>query len=100
LSAKGATPRPAISHPKPRSFTDRQETIMFATLAAQIEATLHVFGQRARTERGQTTAEYVGIVAFVAMVVVALFALDEDIKGKVSGIIGDAFDYISDGFGK
>jgi Flp pilus assembly pilin Flp len=73
---------------------------MFTSLAAQIESTLYVFGQRTRSERGQTTAEYVGIVAFVAMVVVALFALDEDIKTKVSGIIGDAFDYISDGFGK
>jgi Flp pilus assembly pilin Flp len=73
---------------------------MFTTLAAQIQSTLHVFGQRvARSERGQTTAEYVGIVAFVAMVVVALFTLDETVKGKVNGIIGDAFSLITDNMG-
>lgn len=74
---------------------------MFTNLAAQLESTLYVFGQRiARSERGQTTAEYVGIVAFVAMVVVALFALDESIKSKVEGIIGQAFDWITSNFGK
>ncbi len=73
---------------------------MITTAAAHFEALLHVFGQRLadRREAGQTTAEYVGIVAFVALVVVALFALDTEIKGKVSEIIGKAFDKIASGF--
>jgi len=67
-------------------------------LAAQIETTLYVFGQRMqRSERGQTTAEYVGIVAFVALMVVALFAIAPDIKEKVGTIIGAAFDKIGEG---
>jgi Flp pilus assembly pilin Flp len=72
---------------------------MTSFLAAQLEATLHVFGQRmARSERGQTTAEYVGIVAFVAIVVVTLFALSDPLKTKVGDIIDSAFTYIGSKF--
>jgi Flp pilus assembly pilin Flp len=68
-------------------------------LAAQIETTLYVFGQRMqRSERGQTTAEYVGIVAFVALLVVALFALAPTLTTKVGDIINKAFDKISSSF--
>lgn len=69
---------------------------MMNNFAAQLSATLHVFGQRmeARSERGQTTAEYVGIVAFVAILVIALFSLDTPIKAKVLEIITAAFDKI------
>jgi Flp pilus assembly pilin Flp len=66
-------------------------------LAAQIETTLYVFGQRLqRGERGQTTAEYVGIVAFVALLVVALITLAPSFATKIQGIINDAFDKIGD----
>lgn len=67
-------------------------------LAAQIETTLYVFGQRLKNdERGQTTAEYVGIVAFVAILVVALFALAPTLTDKVGQIINAAFDKIASG---
>jgi Flp pilus assembly pilin Flp len=64
-------------------------------LTAQIQSTLYVFGQRMkRNERGQTTAEYVGIVAFVAIIVVALFTMSDPLSGKVQEIINAAFDKI------
>jgi Flp pilus assembly pilin Flp len=69
-------------------------------LAAQIETTLFVFGQRlARNEKGQTTAEYVGIVAFVAIIVVALFTLSDPLKAKVQAILNAAFDKIQTSMG-
>ena len=65
---------------------------MFTTLATQIQSTLHVFGQRMeRNQRGQTTAEYVGIVAFVAILVVALFALAPGVSAQAGAIIDSAF---------
>jgi Flp pilus assembly pilin Flp len=68
---------------------------MFTKLTAQIESTLYVFGQRMeRNQRGQTTAEYVGIVAFVALIVVALIALAPDVGDKAMSIINAAFDKI------
>jgi len=61
-------------------------------LAAQISTTLYVFGQRLqRDERGQTTAEYVGIVAFVALLVVAVIALAPGFATTIKGIIDSAF---------
>lgn len=70
-------------------------------IAAQIETTLYVFGQRLRerSEAGQTTAEYVGIVAFVAAVVILLIASKSDITSKVTDIIGTAFDNIKKAMG-
>ena len=70
-------------------------------LAAQIETTLFVFGQRlaTRSEKGQTTAEYVGIVAFVAIIVVALFTLSDPLKAKVEAILNAAFDKIQSSMG-
>jgi Flp pilus assembly pilin Flp len=69
-------------------------------LAARIQATFYVFGERIRTsERGQTTAEYVGIVAFVALLVVAIMGLSGTFSGKVSEIIGAAFDKIKTALG-
>jgi Flp pilus assembly pilin Flp len=69
-------------------------------LSAQIETTLYVFGQRVgrfletRSEKGQTTAEYVGIVAFVALLVVALIGMKTEVGTKVKEIIDAAFDKI------
>lgn len=69
-------------------------------LAAQIETTLYVFGRRlARSERGQTTAEYVGIVAFVALLAVAIIGLNGEFSEKVKSIIGAAFDKIGEKLG-
>ncbi len=70
-------------------------------LAAQITATFHVFNQRMRTrlEQGQTTAEYVGIIAFVAIMVVLLFAFGPEIAEAAKGIITTAFEHISGSIG-
>ena len=61
-------------------------------IVARIESTLYVFGQRLqRTERGQTTAEYVGIVAFVALLAVAIMGMIGTFCDSVKVIIYAAF---------
>ena len=61
-------------------------------IAARLESTLYVFGQRLRdNERGQTTAEYVGIVAFVALLAVAIMGMSGTFGESVKGIIDAAF---------
>lgn len=69
---------------------------MMDKFAAQLEATLYVFGQRlaARAEKGQTTAEYIGIVAFVAALVVIFIGFKTEIADAAKGIITSAFDAI------
>lgn len=67
---------------------------------ARIQATLYVFSQRLRSdERGQTTAEYVGIVAFVALLVVAIMALSGQFSTTVQNIIDAAFSKIQSALG-
>ena len=69
-------------------------------LTARIQSTLYVFGQRmARSERGQTTAEYVGIVAFVALLAVAIMGLSGGFGDSVKGIIDAAFEKIKSKLG-
>ncbi len=67
-------------------------------IAARLQATLHVFLAH-RSEKGQTTAEYVGIVAFVALLVVALMGTTDIFGSHVNEIIGKAFDKISSKLG-
>ncbi len=69
-------------------------------IVARIESTLYVFGQRLqRTERGQTTAEYVGIVAFVALLAVAIMGMSGTFGDAVKGIIDAAFNKIKSALG-
>lgn len=69
-------------------------------IVARIQTTLYVFGQRvARTERGQTTAEYVGIVAFVALLAVAIMGMSGTFGDSVKGIIDAAFTKIKNKLG-
>jgi len=64
-------------------------------LVARIQATFYVFGERLRSdERGQTTAEYVGIVAFVALLAVAIMGMSGAFGSSVKGIIDAAFQKI------
>jgi Flp pilus assembly pilin Flp len=64
-------------------------------LAARIQTTLYVFSERLRSdERGQTTAEYVGIVAFVALLAVAIMGMSGEFGTAVKGIIDAAFSKI------
>ena len=71
-------------------------------LVTRIQATLYVFGRDVlarREERGQTTAEYVGIVAFVALLVVALMGMAGTFGDSVKGIIDAAFTKIKSELG-
>ncbi len=65
-------------------------------LAAQLQATLHVMGVRLqnRSEKGQTTAEYVGILAFVALLVMIVIGINTDIGTIVTDTITKVFDDI------
>jgi Flp pilus assembly pilin Flp len=51
--------------------------------------------ERARDERGQTAAEYMGILLIVAVIIGAVAT--SGIGGKISGLIGDMIDSISSG---
>ncbi len=67
-------------------------------IATRIQATLHVFAAR-RTEAGQTTAEYVGIIAFVALLIVALMGTTDLFGSHVNDIITAAFGKIKTALG-
>ena len=71
--------------------------------AAHMMATLHVFNVRMaekdRSERGQTTAEYVGILVFVAVLVLAVIAFKGEFADQIKGIVTAVFDKIKSGLG-
>ena len=56
---------------------------------------LHAVGERAREQRGQTAAEYMGILLVVAVIIGALIAADVD--GKIAKAAGDMVDKIAGG---
>lgn len=65
-------------------------------IAARIQTTLYLFGERIKNdERGQTTAEYVGIVAFVAVLVLAVIALAGGFSDNVKTLMDKVFTTIS-----
>jgi Flp pilus assembly pilin Flp len=70
--------------------------------AANVMATLHVMGGRlenrlqTRSDRGQAAAEYVGILVFVALLIVAIIALVPNLGSKVSDAINSVFDKITE----
>lgn len=70
-------------------------------LSAQITALFYVAGVRLqeRSEKGQTTAEYVGILAFVALLTVIVIGFRTEIGEQVKGIITSAFGKISETLG-
>ena len=55
----------------------------------------HAVGERAREQRGQTAAEYMGILLIVALIIGALVSLDVD--GKIKTAVGDFIDNIKNG---
>jgi len=67
-------------------------------LLTRIQATLLVFNAR-RDERGQTTAEYVGIIAFVALLIVALMGTTDLFGSQVNSIVTAAFGKIKEALG-
>jgi Flp pilus assembly pilin Flp len=64
-------------------------------LAIQAWVMLHTLADRAREQRGQTAAEYMGILLVVAVIIGAIAT--SGIGGKISGLIGDMIDSISSG---
>ena len=69
-----------------------------ARISAQFDAMLHVLGarleNRRRDDKGQTSAEYVGILVFVALLIVAIVALAEPLREKFKAVAEGAFDKI------
>lgn len=57
------------------------------------------FKRRRRAEAGATGAEYVGVVAFVAIIVGALFVIDNPVKAQTEDTISSAFCHIGGVFG-
>jgi len=74
---------------------------MITTVSAQLMATLHVLQHRMtqRNERGQTTAEYVGIVVFVALIALAIIAFATPLGNQAQGIVASALTKISEKLG-
>lgn len=68
---------------------------------ANLEATLYVFAQNLadRKEKGQTTAEYVGILAFAALLAVVVIGFKDTIGGLANDIITAAFGKITSAMG-
>jgi Flp pilus assembly pilin Flp len=77
-----------------QSITDRTEALAIRTWVA-LSGAGHALAERAREQRGQTAAEYMGILLIVALIIGALVSLDVD--GKISGYVGDFIDNISKG---
>ena len=55
----------------------------------------HAISERSREQRGQTAAEYMGILLIVALIIGALVSLDVD--GKIKTAVGDFIDNIKNG---
>jgi Flp pilus assembly pilin Flp len=53
--------------------------------------------ERAKDQRGQTSAEYLGIIVVVAAIIIAIVGQATGISGKVVKGIGDAIDRIAKG---
>ncbi len=68
-------------------------------VAANLLATLHVFTNRTRDDRGQAAAEYVGIIVFVAVMLALLFVFKTAVSNALGGVITAAIQKISDGLG-
>lgn len=73
-----------------QSITDHTRELAIRTHVA-VTGFARTIAERAREERGQTAAEYMGILVLIAIVFVALFALklDNAIKDALSGAIDD-----------
>jgi Flp pilus assembly pilin Flp len=80
------------------TITDRSEELArelaIRTRLAMSNMT-HAVAERMREQRGQTAAEYMGILLIVALIIGALVSLDVD--GKISTAVGDFIDNIKNG---
>jgi Flp pilus assembly pilin Flp len=60
-----------------------------------LDNVLYAIAERAREQRGQTAAEYMGILLIVAVIIGAIAT--SGIGGKISDLIGGMIDSISSG---
>ena len=60
-----------------------------------LDNVLRALSEKAREQRGQTAAEYMGILLIVAVIIGAIAT--SGVGGKISGLIGDMIDSISSG---
>ncbi|MFT4288469.1 hypothetical protein [Nocardioides sp.] len=65
-------------------------------LAAQLSAYFTVLANRPRSERGQTTAEYIGIMVVIVAIIGTIVALREDVLGGAQGVIEKVFSTLTD----
>jgi Flp pilus assembly pilin Flp len=77
-----------------QSISDRTEELAIRTWVALTGAG-RALAERAREQRGQTAAEYMGILLIVALIIGALVSLDVD--GKIRGYVEDFIDNIAKG---
>jgi len=77
-----------------QTITDRTEELMSETACRMrlfVGNTVHALATRAREERGQISAEMMGLLFIVAMIIGAIVALDihNDIANAVDGFISN-----------
>jgi Flp pilus assembly pilin Flp len=81
-----------------QTITDRTEALA-RELAIRTRVAMsdlpRVVAERMREQRGQTAAEYMGILLIVALIIGALVSLDVD--GKISTAVGDFIENIKNG---
>jgi Flp pilus assembly pilin Flp len=63
--------------------------------AVAVQAFVHGVGERLKDEDGQTAVEYAGIIALLAVIFAALFAVD--IPGKIKDAVSPAIEDILKG---
>lgn len=66
-------------------------------IAAVITNTAHQLGERLREERGQTAAEYMGVIVVIAAILAAV--VGSGIGEKITGLIEDAVQKVFDDAG-
>jgi Flp pilus assembly pilin Flp len=77
-----------------QTITDRSEELareLAIRTRVAISDLVHAVGERSREQRGQTAAEYMGILLIVAMIIGALFSLGVHtmIRDAVEGFINN-----------
>jgi Flp pilus assembly pilin Flp len=72
------------------TITDRTEELAIRTWVA-LSGAGRALAERARDQRGQTAAEYMGLLFVIALIIGALISLEvpQDIAKAADGLVGD-----------
>ena len=72
------------------TITDRTEELAIRTWVA-LSGAGKALAERARDQRGQTAAEYMGLLFVIALIIGALISLEvpQDIAKAADGLVGD-----------